>query len=72
MQQKKPITKNISIGDLVKEHPESVQIMMEHGMNCVGCHIASDETLEQGAESHAVDTDNLVNELNIKILRSRR
>lgn len=63
----KSITKDMLIGDLVKKHPESVQVMFEHGLHCVGCHVATWETLEQGAGGHGVDVDKLVEALNKKI-----
>ena len=61
---KKPITKNMSIGDIVEKYPGSMQVMLNHGLHCVGCHVASWETLEEGAVAHGVDADILVNKLN--------
>jgi len=67
MSSKKEITKGMLIGEVVKKHPRSVEIMLEHGMHCVGCHVATWETLEQGAMSHGIDADKLVEDLNKKI-----
>lgn len=61
---KEPVTKNMLIGDIIKKHPFSVGIMLEHGMQCVGCHVATWETLEQAAAGHGIDADKLVKELN--------
>ncbi len=61
---KKPITKNMSIGDIVEKYPGSMQVMLNHGLHCVGCHVESWETLEEGAVAHGVDADILVNKLN--------
>jgi hybrid cluster-associated redox disulfide protein len=60
------ITKDMLIGDVVKKYPNSVNIMLDHGMECVGCHVATWETLEQGAQGHGIDVDSLVKELNKK------
>ncbi len=60
----KKITKNMVIGQLVKEHPEKLGILEKNGMHCIGCHIASWETLEQAASSHGLDVDSLIDELN--------
>jgi hybrid cluster-associated redox disulfide protein len=60
---KETITKNILIGDLVSAYPGSVQILGKHGMHCIGCHVATWETLEQAAESHGLDIDKLLKEL---------
>ena len=64
---KKQITKDMLIGDVIKEYPDSVQIMLEHGFHCVGCHVATWETLEQGAASHGIDINQVLNDLNSKL-----
>ena len=48
----KMITKNMLIGDVIKKYPESVEVMLEHGLHCVGCHVATWETVEQAAQGH--------------------
>ena len=58
------ITKDMLIGELIKRHPRSVEIMMEHGMQCVGCHVATWETIEQGAKGHGINVNELIKELN--------
>ena len=66
---KEAITKKMLIGDIVKKYPDSVEIMMEHGMQCIGCHVAYWETLEQGAHGHGIDVDKLIHDLNNKLRR---
>lgn len=66
MPKKQTITKDMLIGEVVKKHPESVNVMLEHGMHCIGCHVATWETLEQGAVSHGINVDRLVQDLNKK------
>ena len=63
---KKKLTKNMLVGDVVKKHPDLVPIMLDYGMHCIGCHVATWETLEQAALSHGINADNLVKELNKK------
>lgn len=58
------ITKNTLIGEIVESHPKSVRVLLNHGMECVGCHIALWESVEQVAQDHNVDPDSLVKELN--------
>jgi len=55
------------IGEIVRRHPETVQIMLQHGMHCVGCHISAWETLEQGASGHGIDVNTLIIDLNSSI-----
>ena len=64
---KEIITKNMSIGEIIRKYPKSSEIIIKHGMNCIGCHVATWETLEQGAAGHGIDVDELVKELNKKM-----
>ena len=58
------ITKEMSITDIVLDHPEVVPVFMKHGMGCVGCMSAQYESLDQGAEVHGIDVELLVADLN--------
>ena len=40
---------------------------MESGMHCIGCPMAMEESLEQGAEAHGLDVDELVEKINKKL-----
>lgn len=63
----KKITKNMKLGDIIKEYPETVEVMLKRGLHCVGCHIAAWETLEQGAKAHGMsdkDVESMVKEMN--------
>ena len=64
---KQQITKDMVIGDVVKNYPETIDVMMENGMHCIGCHVATWETLEQGAAGHGIDPDKLVDMINKKV-----
>lgn len=58
------ITKNMPIGDVVSKYPQTVPVFGEHGLHCIGCAIASFESVEQGARSHGVKVDALLKDLN--------
>lgn len=60
----KKITKDMTFGEVLKDHPQVAHIFLKYGMHCIGCHIAPSETIEQGAVAHGVDVDTLVNDLN--------
>jgi len=63
----KSVTKDMKLGELAEKYPESVEIMFNYGLHCVGCHVASFETLEQGAKAHGMsdeDIDKMVGEIN--------
>jgi hybrid cluster-associated redox disulfide protein len=58
------------IGELVRQHPEAGRFLFERGIHCVGCAVASMETLEQGLKGHGYSDeqiDSVVKELNRKL-----
>lgn len=63
------INKTMTIGEIVQKSPEAVQIMTSRGLHCVGCHVASWESLEEGCRGHGLGDDvidAIVNEINAK------
>lgn len=61
------ITKEMAIGSIVQNHPETVRVFLNHGLMCVGCAAARFETLEQGAIAHGIDVEALVTDLNAAV-----
>lgn len=49
------ITRDIQIGELVLNYPQSVEVLFKHGFHCIGCGLSAYETLEQGAAAHGFD-----------------
>ena len=58
------ITKEMGIMDVVQQWPQTVQVLMQHGMGCIGCAAAHFENIEQGAVAHGIDVDALMVALN--------
>lgn len=58
------ITKNMTIGELVRAYPQTIKALMGFGMGCVGCPSAQAETIEEAASVHGIDADQLVGKLN--------
>jgi hybrid cluster-associated redox disulfide protein len=58
------ISKDMTIQQIVGEHPEAVRVFFQHGLMCVGCAAARFESLDQGAKAHGIDADVLVADLN--------
>jgi hybrid cluster-associated redox disulfide protein len=58
------ITKDMTFGEVLKKHPETVKTFFEYGMHCFGCHLSVTETIEQGAMAHGVEVDKLIEDLN--------
>lgn len=64
MVQEVKISKEMTFGEVLKKYPETVKTFFEYGMHCFGCHLAVDETIEQGAMVHGVEVDKLIDDLN--------
>ena len=61
------ITKDWKIGEIVGKYPEAAEILVAHGLHCVGCGVAHWETLEQGAKAHGMsdeEIDQIIREVN--------
>ncbi|PKM95391.1 MAG: disulfide oxidoreductase [Firmicutes bacterium HGW-Firmicutes-1] len=58
------ITKEMTIGDVVRNFPKSVDVLYSFGMHCVGCPSSQSETLEEAAYVHGFDVADLMTKLN--------
>lgn len=58
------LTKDMPIGRIVQEYPQTVPVFLKHGLMCFGCAVARFENLEQGALAHGIDADALLLDLN--------
>ena len=54
------ITKDMTIGEMLRINPNVAPILMEAGMHCLGCPSAQGETLEEAAIVHGMDFDDLM------------
>ena len=61
---KKVITKDMIIDDVLKLDESLGDIFMGFGMHCIFCHLGMEETIQEAAEVHQVDADFLVEKLN--------
>lgn len=64
------IAKDMTIGDVVKTYPHLAEILLSHGVHCVGCGARYFETLEMGLKGHGMSdeqVDKIVEELNAAI-----
>ena len=63
------ITRETLIADIVENCPEAMPAFQAIGMHCMGCAMASGETLEQACAAHGVDPDEFLNYL-VSVLES--
>ena len=58
------ITKDITIGELLKQAPDVAPVLMSAGMHCLGCPASQAESIGDAALVHGLDADELVAEIN--------
>jgi hybrid cluster-associated redox disulfide protein len=66
------VRKEMTIGEVIEKYPESAPVMLQHGLHCIGCHVALWETVEQGASAHGIDPVRLVSDINKEIARKKQ
>jgi len=57
------ITKDMTIGEVIRQFPKSVEVLMGFGMGCVGCPSAQAETIGEAAQVHGLNIDELLEAL---------
>jgi len=58
------ITKDTIIGDVVMADQNIAPLLMNSGLHCLGCVLASGETIEEACMVHGIDPDQLVADIN--------
>ena len=58
------ITRDMTIGEILRTNPNVAPILMEAGMHCLVCPSAQGESLEEAAMVHGMDCDELVTKIN--------
>ena len=54
------ITKEMTIGEILRTNPNVAPILMEAGMHCLGCPSAQAESLAAAAMVHGMDINDLM------------
>ena len=57
------ITKEMTIGEILRTKPEIAPVLMNAGMHCLGCPASQGESLEEAAMVHGMDIDALMQEI---------
>ncbi|WP_129598114.1 DUF1858 domain-containing protein [Anaerophilus nitritogenes] len=61
------ILKEMTISEVVRNYPESVEVLFSFGMGCVGCPSAQAETIEEACQVHGIEVEKLIKALNDNI-----
>lgn len=54
------ITKDMTIGEILRANPAVAPVLLGAGMHCLGCPSAQAETLEEAAMVHGIDINDLM------------
>lgn len=58
------ITKDLTIGEVLRIKENAAQILMRFGMGCVGCPSSQAETIEDASKVHGLNLEELLEKLN--------
>ena len=58
------ITKDMTIGEVIKINESKAEVLMSFGMGCVGCPSAQAETIEEADYVHGIKLEELLEALN--------
>ncbi len=58
------VTKDTIISDIMMNAPEAAPLFQEIGMHCMGCALATGESVEQACAAHGVNADEFLAKLN--------
>jgi len=71
-----PIKRTMKFGEVINKYPETVEILMENGIQCAGCGFAFWETIEQGISGHGkavgLDLEDMLKKLNDAVLKNEQ
>ena len=57
------ITKEMTIGEILRTCPNVAPVLLEAGMHCLGCPSAQGESLEEAAMVHGMNIDDLMSKI---------
>ena len=51
------LDEDMTMDEIMREWPATIRVVLDHGMLCVGCPIASFHTVEEAVKEHSLDGD---------------
>lgn len=64
------LNKKMTFSELLGKHPESVEVLLESGMHCIGCPMSMQETIERGAMAHGINPDELIKKIKLNKVKN--
>ncbi|RLE38533.1 disulfide oxidoreductase [Candidatus Woesearchaeota archaeon] len=71
----KLIKKGMTFSEVLERCPEAAEVLIKHGLHCIGCHVAAVETIEQGCMAHGMtpkQIDEIVEEINSVVNKNKK
>jgi len=58
------INKNMKIGEVLKNHPETLDVFISYDLGCMDCPMSEPETIKEAADVHGINIDKFIEDLN--------
>ena len=65
------VTADTLVGQIVREHPEAIEVLLSIGMHCLGCPASQMESLADAAAVHGLKPEDVVNAVNAAIEKAQ-
>lgn len=65
------INKMTKMTEVLKMHPQAVEVLAEFGLCCSTCSGARHESIQQGAINHGLDVNVLIDKLNALLVDNK-
>lgn len=72
MKREEKITKEMTIGEVLKKYPKTAFVFIDYGLHCVGCPMAMPETIEEAAKLHQIDLKKFLKDLNKAVKKCQK
>jgi hybrid cluster-associated redox disulfide protein len=59
------VTADSTIMELLREKPDSAEVLFRFGMGCLGCAVARGESIREAAMAHGIPLQELLNALGV-------
>jgi hybrid cluster-associated redox disulfide protein len=56
--------KDMTFAQALQTHPDVAKVLRKYNLGCIGCMGAQNESLEQGANAHGLDVNDMLKDLN--------
>lgn len=66
-EEKRMVTKDMLVGDIIKEFPDAAFALMQCGMGCISCPASQMESLSEACMVHGIDTDEVIKYVNYEL-----